>query len=102
MSYKTHDEIMKETRRKRKPENKAVAEAKLQQDAINIAYYNALGTDDGCSLVLADLKKKFEQTSLIRSDNEGRSDVIKTAAMLGAYEVVQYIKQRVHNGGVSR
>ncbi len=108
-SYKTHDELMEETRDQRKTlkaqhDTKVAALQKKSQDEVNQMNklcFDLLGVDDGAKL-LKYLERRFLGASMVRKDPAGRVDEHATLILTGAHEVFSGIKQMIKFGGQTK
>ncbi len=99
MSYKSHDDLMDETRSTRhKPKPVGITTDKSTEvTRMNRLCFSLLGTDEGIKL-LDYLERMAVGNHLLRKDSEGRIDPYASVATARAREIFDSIRQMTKFG----
>jgi hypothetical protein len=81
----------------KKPESAASKLARAKETKLNRLFYTVLG-EDGATEIVECLENKFQKRSMVKRNQDGFVDPHATMVQCGAYEFIDYIKQRIQLG----
>ena len=97
MMYKTHDELMDETRQLRHPAKKVNEKAVRDAKDMNLLCFKMLGIDEGAKL-LDYLEAVSVGVAVVRKDASGGVDAYATVATARARDIFDGIRRMIKLG----